>query len=211
MVLPPANLKSEHGFSLVELLVVITIIAVVAGLAMMQRGNANEQFQRQNAARELKTAFERARFDSVKRRAIISTDTTDPNPDKRARVIIDTAGFTLVTDVNQNGDVADAGDSVTTPFPPNIAVTPRTGLSLPLTVSFNRRGEPDVADLQLLVCNGTCGSGTGTSADANVLLVTATGTVEMLPGGSAINPYPTPVVTVVPGGTAIRSETYIEP
>ena len=203
MVLPPLNLKSQNGLSLVELLVVITIIAVVAGLAMMQRGNANEQFQRQNAARELKTAFERARFDSVKRRG----DGTVPF----AQVSITTTGFTLVTDVNQDGDVTDTGDSVTTPFPPNITVTTRTGLSLPLTVSFNRRGEPDVADLQLLVCNGTCGSGTGTSDAANVLLVTATGTVEMLPGGSTIAPYPTPVVTVVPGGTSIRSETYIAP
>ena len=65
----PAHRSGQAGISLVELLVVIVIIAIVASVALMRRGSANEQFQRQNASRELKTAFERARFDSVKRRA----------------------------------------------------------------------------------------------------------------------------------------------
>src|SRR5690606_12428047 len=60
----------DAGFSFVELMVVIVIIVIVATLALMQRGSANEQFQRQNVARELKVALERARFDSVKRRAL---------------------------------------------------------------------------------------------------------------------------------------------
>jgi hypothetical protein len=48
--------------------VVISIIAIVAAIALMQRGNSNEQFKRQNITWGLKNAFERARFDSVKRR-----------------------------------------------------------------------------------------------------------------------------------------------
>ena len=63
------NSKSQAGVTIVELLVVCVIIAIIAGFALMQRGGANEQFQRQNVARELKFALERARFDSVKRRA----------------------------------------------------------------------------------------------------------------------------------------------
>ena len=51
------NFGAQEGWSLVELLVVIVIISVVASLALMQRGNANEQFKRQNVARELKVAY----------------------------------------------------------------------------------------------------------------------------------------------------------
>lgn len=204
MKLTPTNLKGQSGFSLVELLVVITIIAIVASLAMMQRGNANEQFQRQNAAREIKVALERARFDSVKRRA-------DGAAVPFAYVTIQATQFILVTDVNQDGDVTDTGDSVATPFPPNITITPRSGLSLPLTVSYNRRGEPDLTDINMLVCNDTCDYTSDTTANANLLVVTATGTVEMLPGGTSPATFPTPTVTTVPANTAVRSETYIAP
>lgn len=198
----PAHRSGQAGISLVELLVVITIIAVVASLALMQRGSANEQFQRQNASRELKTAFERARFDSVKRRA-------DGVGVPLAYVIVQATQFTLVTDVNQDGDLLDANDAVTSPFAPNINLTPRSGLNLPLTVSFNRRGEPDVTDLRMVVCNGTCDFDSDTASNANVLHVTATGTVEMMPGGANVSAFPTPAVTSVPGSTSIRSETYI--
>ena len=61
--------QGQDGTTLVEALVVILIISIVAAMAIMNRGSADEQFKRQNLARELKVAFERARFDSVKRRA----------------------------------------------------------------------------------------------------------------------------------------------
>lgn len=197
----PAHRSGQSGVTLVELLVVIVIIAVVASLALMQRGSANEQFQRQNASRELKTAFERARFDSVKRRA----DGTSPY----SYVVLQADQFTLYTDVNEDGDVADAGDAVTTTFPPNISATPRAGLSLPLTVSFNRRGEPNIVDATVVVCNGTCDLDTDTPANANIVHVTATGTVNMLAGGSTVANFAAPTVQSVPGDTSVRSETYI--
>jgi prepilin-type N-terminal cleavage/methylation domain len=50
------NFKSQRGVTLIELLVVIVIIAVVSAFALMQRGKSNEQFQRQNIARQLKVA-----------------------------------------------------------------------------------------------------------------------------------------------------------
>src|SRR5687768_2574274 len=129
-MVPKAILNSESGVSLVELMVVVLIIAIVISIAVFSPGNANEQFKRQNAARELKVAFERARFDSVKRRADATGTPTVP----LAYVRIDNATqFTLVTDANQDGDVTDAGDAVATAFPTNINLAPRTGLSLPIT------------------------------------------------------------------------------
>jgi prepilin-type N-terminal cleavage/methylation domain-containing protein len=194
----------ERGVSFVELLVVIVVISVVSAMALLQRGSANAQFQRQNAARELKVAFERARFDSVKRRA-------DGVAVPFANVYVEATQLTLITDVNQDGDVTDAGDSVIMPFAPNVTVAPRSGLSLPLTVSFNRRGEPNIVDATFVVCNGTCDFSDDTPANANIVHVTATGTVNMLPGGSTVANFAVPSVSPVPPGASIRTETYVSP
>jgi prepilin-type N-terminal cleavage/methylation domain-containing protein len=199
------SFQGQSGVSLVELLIVVAIISVVASLAMMQRGSANEQFQRQNVARELKVAFERARFDSVKRRANPSGSPAVPD----AYVYVELNQFTLFTDVNQDGDVSDPEDSVLYPFPPNVSVTPRDGLALPATISFNRRGEPSVTDSTFLVCNNTCDFNNDTSANANIVHVTATGTVNMMSGGSTVPTYAAPNVQVIPGSNSIRDDTII--
>ncbi len=193
----------DSGVTVVELLVVVVVISVMAGFAIMQRGSANKQLTRQNIARELKTAFERARFDSVKRRA-------DGVAVPFATVYIESTRITLTTDVNQDGDM-DASDSQVIQFPPNITLAPRTGLSLPLIVAFDRRGEPDVVDATFFICNGTCDFNNDTVANANIIHITSTGTVNMLPGGSDVATFAPPTVQTVPGGTSIRTETYVSP
>jgi prepilin-type N-terminal cleavage/methylation domain-containing protein len=203
-----ATLNSESGVTLVELMVVVLIIAIIISIAAFSPGSANEQLKRQNAARELKVAFERARFDSVKRRADATGNPAVPH----AFVRIDTATqFTLVTDANQDGDLIDAGDSVATTFPANISLAPRTGLTLPVTVSFNRRGEPSLSDPSFVVCNGTCTFADDTASIASIVHVTATGTVNLLPGGSAVPSFAVPSITTVDGNTSIRSEIFISP
>ena len=202
------NCAAQRGVTLTELLIVIIIIGVVCTFALMNRGSANEQFQRQNIARELKVAFERARFDSVKRRA----DGTVP----QANVVINATSFKLVTDANMDGDLADANDSVTTDFGgQNIIISNFSGNSVaaitsPLTVTFNQRGEPSVVgggSPTYLVCNTDCSS--RGDDDTNIVLVTPTGTVNMLPGGDTPPTFAAPGVSTVPTSTAIRSETIV--
>ena len=181
--------QGQDGTTLVEALVVIVIISVVAAFAIMNRGSADEQFKRQNVARELKVAFERARFDSVKRRA---------EGANQAHVVVDAGTFTLVTDVNQDGDTLDAVDSLTTNFAgQNISIS-SDGTSLPVTVTFDKRGETTYTDDPVfLVCNGSCTFSNDTSANANIVLVTPTGTVNLLPGGSALPTFGVPTITNV--------------
>lgn len=183
----------QRGVTLVELLVVFVVIAIIAGFAMMQRGGANEQLGRRNAAQELKTAFERARFDSVKRRA-----ECDAN---KAKVVVNSNSFVLWTDKDLNG-TPDADEVETVNVNSQITID---GISLvpPVTVSFNQRGEVTAADSSttstfpgFLVCNGSC-SGTRTNSDTNKVYVTPTGTVNMLAGTEM------PPTFGAPGGTAI--------
>ena len=184
------NFQAQNGLSLVELLVVMVVIAIVAALALMSRPAVNEQLRRQQAARELKVAFERARFDSVKRRADSSTT--------RAYVEIFPNSFTLRTDLNQDGTL-DASDDKNYPFPSGI-VADGYGFSLGSSklVEFDRRGKASVADgsdPEFMICSGaSCPTAPGNASTSHTVLVTLTGTVNLLDGGIAVPTFNNPTV-----------------
>ncbi len=184
---------SDAGFSLVELLVVIGIICVLSAIAVMQLTTSNQRFIRQNAARELKAAFERARFDSVKRRPT--------SIGAFAKVALTQSSFTLTADTNLNGTLEAADDLLRDLSGTSVVMAGSGGTALPTTVYFNQRGEAvnsSGASISpvFLVCGGSCSA--PTSANANIVLVTPTGTVNLLPGDAAIPSFPTPNVTSVP-------------
>jgi prepilin-type N-terminal cleavage/methylation domain-containing protein len=190
------NLDGQRGVSYVELLIVIVIIAIVVSLALMQRGSANEQFQRQNIARQLKVAFERARFDSVKRRSVGGSA-------PQAYVTVTPASFTLRTYNTDVNGAAVASDQVTS-LPSGIVIGHYDGSALVShEVDFNMRGEtPSSPAPQFFVCNNSCSS--PSNATANIVLVTPTGTVNLLPGGSTIPTFTSPTITNVSGGAGIN-------
>jgi prepilin-type N-terminal cleavage/methylation domain-containing protein len=203
------NMKfsNQKGFSLMELLMVTLIISIVAGIALMQLGSSKNQFQRQNVAQMLKSSIERARFDSVKRRVDILN---------RAKVVVSATSFTLTIDANANGVTTDTDDSVTTSLAgQGISIT-GSGMTFPVTVSFDRRGIATAVDGSsatvnpvFLVCNGTCSFATDTTSNSNIVLVTGTGTVNLLPGGSLIPSFATPAVTVVSPGDGVDEDVTI--
>lgn len=193
--------RGQGGFSLIELLVVMVIITIVAAFALMQRGSADIQFKIQNSARDLKVAFERARFDSVKRR----TDCTN-----RAKVVVNKPFFELWIDKNQNGVIDNPGDKVTTTPPSGIVgFANSTGpLTTSVEVKFNSRGEV-VSAARLWVCKLPC---TSPSADPTAIqiLVTPTGTVDLLPGNASAPVFGDPGVTAISANTDIN-EHMIDP
>jgi prepilin-type N-terminal cleavage/methylation domain-containing protein len=189
--------QKQRGVSLAETLIVVVIIAIVASLALMQFAAPNSQFKRQSVARELKVAFERARFDSVKRHA----EGAGP-----ATVMVDTNSYTLTTDLNHDGTFQSSESVVKDLAAQNITIEIAGGLviSPPVTVTFDKRGEATAADSEFAVvppsfyvCNGSCPQlpQTPTSSNADLVLVTPTGTVNLL-GGAATPPvFGAPVVT----------------
>jgi len=188
----------EAGFSLIELLVVIGIICVLSAIAVMQLTTSNQRFIRQNAARDLKAAFERARFDSVKRRP---TSTA-----AFAKVSLTSSSFTLTTDTNLNGTLETADENLRDLSGTGVVIAGSGGTALPYSVYFNQRGETvnssgaSIAPV-FLVCGGSCSS--PTSANANIVLVTPTGTVNLLPGDAAIPSFPAPNVSTVPASADV--------
>src|SRR4051794_3214673 len=99
---------AERGASIIEMVIVLAVIAIMVTFAIAQFGNANENFQRQNVAKEFKVNLERARYDSVKRHA--------DDAAKMANVkVVNTLSYTVTTDMNHN-DVLDAPETTTVDF-----------------------------------------------------------------------------------------------
>jgi prepilin-type N-terminal cleavage/methylation domain-containing protein len=192
----------QAGVTLTELLVVVLVIATIAGFALMRSGAANEVLTRQNVAQQLKSALERARFDSVKRRA----DNIDN--DYRAKVTVTPTSYTLRTFNNDVNSMPIASDAVTT-LPAGIVIGLYDGTTLTSQeVAFDMRGEtPASPPPQFYVCNLNCTSPTNTTA--NILIVTPTGTVNLLPGGSTLPTFGVPAVDPVPVGSAVNPDAVL--
>ena len=196
---PKMSSSSESGVTLVELLVVIVIIAIVAALALMQGGSANAQFKRQNVATQLKNAFERARFDSVKRRVTSGQE---------AYVTVNETSYTLRTYNNAANGVSTPSDLVTN-LPPGIVIgLYPSGTPSGQNVVFNLRGEASSSSSpQFYICNVSCSN--PDNSNANLLIVTPTGTVNLLPGDANLPTFGVPSTTSVPTNANISNTVYI--
>src|SRR5215203_5571273 len=73
--------NAQSGKSIMELMIVMTVIAILVTFAVGQLGSSKTNLHRQNLAREFKINLERARFDSVKRRA------TDPSTMANVKIL----------------------------------------------------------------------------------------------------------------------------
>ncbi len=189
--------NSQSGISLLEVLVVVVVSAVLVTLAVAKIGSSRNNLQRQNIARQLKVYLERARFDSVKRRATKADD--------MARVTIESAtAFSLATDLNQNGKTTDATDVQRVDF--SGSDIKFVGIAnYPITVSFDRRGQITVTNgsPNFTICNA-CTVTTATSANANILWVSPTGTISMTAGGESQPTFQNPAVQPIDSNSDIR-------
>lgn len=203
---------SQHGYSLVEIMIVIVIIAIITTFAVSRFGNAKTNFKRQNISRELKVNLERARFDSVKRRAeVVGT------VDSRAEVrILSPTSFTVKTDLNQNGTL-DASDEKTINFTGqgDIKIVDKT-LVFPVTIKFDRYGRIEAKDgtpknVTPFFTISTEDAASVSPANADVIYVSPSGTVAMLKGGEAEPTFNSPAnITVVNANSQINDELRVK-
>jgi len=105
-------LFSEHGFTLVELMVVIAIIAIVAGFTFAELNS--DSYRLKTAARTLKASLQKARLLSVKNSCPVYVD-FDLDADGGSDGTIN-RGYTIWCDLDGNGSFTmkdDAGNAVT--------------------------------------------------------------------------------------------------
>jgi prepilin-type N-terminal cleavage/methylation domain-containing protein len=187
---------AQGGFSLIELLMVLILISILTTLALMQFRRPKNDLDRQSIIREFKVYLERARFDSVTRRAEGS---------QRATMKLTTAkSFTASLDFNFDG-IVETSESRTVDFTArnNTQILVTDTLNYPVTITFDRRGHAtaidnlnNVVDPVFTIC-----SECGTAAEGKtVISVSSTGTVAVtsdvpdpasLPSPPITNPTPT--------------------
>src|SRR6185369_12576012 len=135
------KLNSQRGVSLIELMVVLVILSILVAFAVMAFGSTRKNLDRQNLAREFKVYLDRARFDSIKRRANVCSD--------MSRITITNGtSFTVTTDFNQNGQLDLPGEIRTFDFSGNTnnVQIVGNGVTLPVTVRFDERGHALLTD-----------------------------------------------------------------
>jgi len=183
--------NSQGGFSLIEVFIVLIIIAIVTTFALLAFGSSKIDLHRQAVAREFKIYLERARFDSVKRRA------EDPN---RANLILNNAtSFTAQLDFNEDGTL-QANETRTVDFTQRsstqILVTDT--LNYPVTISFDRRGHVTTVDglgNEINPVFTICSDCSDASPDRSVISLSTTGTVAVTSDVGDPSTLPTPVVS----------------
>jgi type II secretory pathway pseudopilin PulG len=117
-----------RGFSLIELVIVASVIFVVAGFALTQITSARQVLVRNNATRELTSYIEKARRDSIRRHSTTAS--------QMARVTLLTSSSYSVT-LDSDGDgTMDVDRVINLPANSNLSFSG----SFPRSVRFDWRG-----------------------------------------------------------------------
>lgn len=197
-----AKFGAQSGKSIIELLIVLVVAGILVTMAVTRIGNAQSNLKRQNLAKEFKVNLERARFDSVKRRA--------DNPNEMARITLTSAtAYSVLNDFNQNG-VLDTAEIRQVSFFGSVRIL-GTNLEFPVTIRFDRTGAVTARNasnqpvpLVFTFCEGTCTLATATVNNSSIISISPSGTVAMLAGGDTIPTFTAPNVSTVNGPTGIN-------
>jgi prepilin-type N-terminal cleavage/methylation domain-containing protein len=178
---------SQSGKSLIEVIVVLVVAAILVTFAVAQFGKTDKYMTRGNFAREFKVNLERARFDSIKRRA-------EGAAAALSRVIITSAtSFTVITDYNQDGKLDPATESRVVNFTGGIKFV--GSLVYPITLTFDRHGHvyatngvmidgnPQAISPVFTICDKGCTLETANASNSSVISISPSGTVALLKGG----------------------------
>jgi prepilin-type N-terminal cleavage/methylation domain-containing protein len=186
------KLSPQSGFSLIEVFIVLVMIGILTTLALMQFGSSRVDFQRQRIAREFKIYLERARFDSVKRRA--------NGVGEAAKVVLNgPSSFTVSLDFDGDGTLLNT-ETRTVNFRDRTDATIQVSDSLtyPVTLAFDRRGLVTTTDgngAAVTPLFTICSDCSDSSPDITRISVSSSGTVAELRQGQDPQTLPTPTNT----------------
>jgi prepilin-type N-terminal cleavage/methylation domain-containing protein len=133
------KLSNADGLTLLELLIVVTLIAIVGSFALFNFQKSNRSFNLAGAARTFSTYLEQARLDAVRRHI-------DPSVGlNNASVVLNSSSsYTVNIDFGGTGTTTartitlPAGTSLSYKLPPATAdIDPST---TPITISYDWRG-----------------------------------------------------------------------
>ena len=161
-------------YSVLEILVVLALLGILSTLAFLQLRKSRTDFERQNIVREFKNYLERARFDSVKRRAVT-------NAEMATIVLNGPSSFSATIDFDVKRHIIPA-ETRTVNFsqrsPTQISVSDT--LNYPVTIRFDRRGQAtavDAANNAVTPVFRICSDCSVGSTNVSYLSISASGTI----------------------------------
>ena len=187
--------NTQGGFSLIELMMVLVILVVLSALAVISFREARVDLQRQAITREFKNYLERARFDSVKRRAALVADQANV-------VLTGPSSFTAQLDFDEDRTLS-ANERRVVDFTQRANTrifVSDPNLAYPITIRFNQRGHVTATNnlgaavdpVVFTICSTT--NCTSTSPDRTVISLSFSGTVAVLRDGQTPSTAPTPAI-----------------
>lgn len=206
------NSKSQSGFSLIEVMVVMVIVGVLVTVAVVRFDRSRHQFQRQNVVNQFKTFLERARFDSVKRRVNAGEET-------RVRINSDTS-FSLIADFNQDGNLDATNEVQTFNFTEDNGGRIIGNFNYPVNITFDRAGRITATNSinnavtpSFTFCSQNCPSGSSSnnlnSTNATVVTVSPAGTVAVAPAGYVTSNPANANVTVINSNSGVSNKAFV--
>jgi type II secretory pathway pseudopilin PulG len=175
--------QSERGISVLEIIIVVTIIGVVTAFAILRISAAQRAMRLTNSTREFISYLERARIDSIRRRPM--------NVGEMARVTINTVNSYSVQ-LDQDGDgLLDAPRTITIA---DVQGARFAGVAIPTIIYFDWRGRPVNGFGNNIALNFRMEDASG--ANPNPINLTSIGDMSLS------NNTNTSTVTVVDGASA---------
>jgi len=182
-----SKLGSAAGLSLLELLVVITLVAVVSSVGLVNFARSNRTFKVAGATRTLSSYLEKARVDSLRRHGAAGINIT----------INSTSSYTVNVDFTGTGTTTSrtislpANTSLSYKLPPSTtSISPSV---TPITIAYNWRGV--TASTILLTLADSAGGASSTVVVGPAGDVSTDTTVT----GPVTNPTPLTTVTTTTG------------
>ena len=175
----PVDRSRQAGFTLLQLLLVVALIGVITAMSVVGIAGARDRLRLANAEQELRGNLEKARTNSIKRRAQPGTESTVE--------VIDATTYRVTMDFNGDGVLgATEFRDVTLPDGVTFQTSP-----MPAEVVFDRKGY-----LQEAVSIVT-----QSHYDSMTVSVTGAGGITSSSGLVSGTPVPTPTATPTPTPT----------
>lgn len=181
----------SEGVTLVEMMVTLATIGVVLSIGVPAVKDLFATNRMSAATNDLVTTLHVARNEAVKgaEQVVICASTlwSDAEPDCTIDTLVD--GWIVFVDINRNG-ARDAGDELILahgPLAGDITLTSPATFVLFSSAGRPSIGQPDLPDIDFLLCDGRGNRSTGGVTAGRLVTMTRTGRPQVIARGNRVN------------------------